>query len=728
MKQQRKRLTALCGAVLVLASALLSLGLTAAADGFTPSEKRVPDNVTLTPIANFDEGLGDFIGGNAGDTGEGSVPEHTAALGYGESGGAVKWTYNKDKANWNAPSLRDSTEAFYKGGDGLFVWLKAEAAGTARIEGLMSDWTTTIHCDVAYEAGENLLYFPWSEFVKNADGSKAGTDTVGCHMSLYLESPAPRTGTVYVDALSTYVKTPEIPTVFTPSEKRVPDNVTLTPIADFDGGLGTFVGGNAGDTGEGSVPEHTAALGYGESGGAVKWTYNKDKANWNAPSLRDSTETFYKGGDGLFVWLKAEAAGTARIEGLMSDWTTTIHCDVAYEAGENLLYFPWSEFVKNADGSKAGTDTVGCHMSLYLESPAPRTGTVYVDALSMYSVQKTPQEHKSEYHKGIDDFNGYADAAALLGVWSARNAGAEGTGAILSLDTTEGCQVSGQSLKLQYNTKNADWWAPGAIKLKPDNQDFEGDGFCFWIKTEKAMSLRVSYLTEDCEVVYDVPAADLPAGYEGYIHVPYDAVTYLQAGIETPYDEIGFVPSDFYYFTIYCYGTAMWQEYENTVWLDDLSFYSERSFEPAAATVSDVTLNGDKDAAAEAEVTVRLTGDTFRAMEAGADVTAWFNLPQGLTASVKEAVAEGAAELTVTIRGTVEQAAGGVLKVTVPAEALTGGEAVTAEENPNAVIRVSGASGEPENPVPAGEALPTAAAALAAAALGLAVYFRRRAH
>ena len=606
-----KRIGVLCVSLAVFVATLVSTGLMAAADTFTPSTVTVPSNVTLTVIKNFDDGLQGFTAGNAGNNKDGSVVEHCTTLGYGTSGGSVKWTYDKSKADWSSPNFRDGSETFYDmNGDGYFLWIKAEADGTVRLEGLQNDWATTVHCDAEVKAGENLVYFPYSGF-KNNDGSAITKRPTGYHLCLYALT-MPNVGTMYVDAFGTYEG--DIhggADTFTPSTVTVPSNVTLTVVKNFDDGLQGFTVGNAGNNKDGSVVEHCTTLGYGTSGGSVKWTYDKSKADWSSPNFRDGSETFYDmNGDGYFLWIKAEADGTVRLEGLQNDWATTVHCDAEVKAGENLVYFPYSGF-KNNDGSAITKRPTGYHLCLYALT-MPNTGTMYVDAFGTYEADEIvttttetpvttteaavtttetpttpttadqPEEHNPNYHKLIDDFNAYADNNNLIEFWTARNAGETGEGAVVTLDTTGENSVSGNSLKIVYDTGKASWTSPGALKTKPDNQDFEGDGFCFWLKTEKAMSMRVSYLTEDAEVVFDIK--DIPAGYEGYYHVPFSEVTYFQAGIETEYEDLGFEPMDFYYFSFYVYGVGVYDVCQNTVWFDDLSFYAEESFEPADPT------------------------------------------------------------------------------------------------------------------------------------------------
>lgn len=429
---------------------------------------------------------------------------------------------------------------------------------------------------------------------------------------------------------------------FTPSTVTVPSNVTLTVVKDFDAGLQNMAAGNAGDNNDGSIVEHCTTTGYGSSGGSIKWTYDKSKAAWSSPSIRDSSEDFFTAsGDGFFLWVKTEAAGKLRLEGQgvvpkadgSGDEWAAAYCDVEVTTGENLVYFPYSSF-KEGDNPARTMKSFGYHMCLY-PIEMPHAGTMYVDAFGTYkestssttgtesdtpnqsTTSNQPKEHNPNYHKIIDDFEAYTDNNSLIEVWTARNAGETGEGSIVTLDTTGENSRSGNSLKIEYDIGKSAWYAPGTLKVKPDNQDFQGDGFCFWLKTEKAMSMRISYLSEDAEAVFDIK--DIPAGYEGYYHVPFSDVKYFQAGIETPYEELGFEPCDFYYFTFYVYGPEVYQDCQNTVWFDDLSFYAAESFEPVTNPTSGSTDNPDVPATGAG---LPLTAGAFVAVSVGIVLTA----------------------------------------------------------------------------------------------------------
>ncbi len=111
----------------------------------------------------------------------------------------------------------------------------------------------------------------------------------------------------------------------------------------------------------------------------------------------------------------------------------------------------------------------------------------------------------------------------------------------------------------------------------------------------------------------------------------------------------------------------------------------------ASATVGDVTVEGTvNQAITDAEVTITLANDTFKAaMAANDDVSGWFNLPAGLTATVKTATEAEATSVTVTIAGTPTAASTDAMAITIPADNLTGSKAVTVTENTNAKFAIT---------------------------------------
>ena len=94
--------------------------------------------------------------------------------------------------------------------------------------------------------------------------------------------------------------------------------------------------------------------------------------------------------------------------------------------------------------------------------------------------------------------------------------------------------------------------------------------------------------------------------------------------------------------------------------------------DPASVVADDVTISGITDAAlTEQDIKLTLTGDIFKAIAKDTDVTAWFkNMPKGLSAKVKEDVAAGATEMTITISGTPTEASSAFILIEIPVGTL----------------------------------------------------------
>ena len=134
-----------------------------------------------------------------------------------------------------------------------------------------------------------------------------------------------------------------------------------------------------------------------------------------------------------------------------------------------------------------------------------------------------------------------------------------------------------------------------------------------------------------------------------------------------------------------------WFEYEaSQVYLYMTRFvYGDTS--KASATMNDVTIKGLCDEAMlDTDVKITLTGDVFNSLPADMDATSWFrNLPKGLTAKVKGAVAAGATEMTITVSGTPTETNGKIIWLEIPATAFTATNyGMTAEFNRNAKYEI----------------------------------------
>ena len=112
-----------------------------------------------------------------------------------------------------------------------------------------------------------------------------------------------------------------------------------------------------------------------------------------------------------------------------------------------------------------------------------------------------------------------------------------------------------------------------------------------------------------------------------------------------------------------------------------------------SAAIDNVTVSGKVGKTLTQDVVIRMNGDRFENVTAGDDVSAWFNLPEGLAAEVKElSDADGYhGTLTVTVSGTPTAASVNAISVTIPKDKLLANNTtdLTVLSNPKAVYNIS---------------------------------------
>ena len=134
-----------------------------------------------------------------------------------------------------------------------------------------------------------------------------------------------------------------------------------------------------------------------------------------------------------------------------------------------------------------------------------------------------------------------------------------------------------------------------------------------------------------------------------------------------------------------------WFEYEASQVYSYMTRFVYGDTSKASATMNDVTIKGLCDEAMpDTDVKITLTGDVFNSLPADMDATSWFrNLPKGLTAKVKGAVAAGATEMTITVSGMPTETYGKIIWLEIPATAFTATNyGMTAEFNRNAKYEI----------------------------------------
>lgn len=112
-----------------------------------------------------------------------------------------------------------------------------------------------------------------------------------------------------------------------------------------------------------------------------------------------------------------------------------------------------------------------------------------------------------------------------------------------------------------------------------------------------------------------------------------------------------------------------------------------------SAAIDNVTVGGKVGKTMTQDVVIRMNGDRFENVTAGDDVSAWFNLPAGLTAKVKElSDADGYhGTLTVTISGMPTATSAAAITVSIPKDKLYANNTtdLTVLSNPNAYYSIA---------------------------------------
>ena len=165
---------------------------------------------------------------------------------------------------------------------------------------------------------------------------------------------------------------------------------------------------------------------------------------------------------------------------------------------------------------------------------------------------------------------------------------------------------------------------------------------------------------------------------------------------ETYDPETGITVNDFGTITLYARSSKKVDAYTS----DGLYYVETLTSENASATytrtysaaIDNVTVSGKVGETLTQDVVIRMNGDRFENVGAGDDVSAWFNLPAGLTAKVRElSDANGYhGTLTVTISGTPTATSASTITVTIPKDKLLANNTtdLTVLSNPKAVYNI----------------------------------------
>lgn len=112
-----------------------------------------------------------------------------------------------------------------------------------------------------------------------------------------------------------------------------------------------------------------------------------------------------------------------------------------------------------------------------------------------------------------------------------------------------------------------------------------------------------------------------------------------------------------------------------------------------SATVSDVEISGKTGhAITDTDVVLTLENEKFKEIPVGTDVTSWFSMPAGLSATVKETVALNGTNATITISGTPEEASDATMAIVIPATYISGTSDLSVTANSDAKFTITASS------------------------------------
>ncbi len=120
-----------------------------------------------------------------------------------------------------------------------------------------------------------------------------------------------------------------------------------------------------------------------------------------------------------------------------------------------------------------------------------------------------------------------------------------------------------------------------------------------------------------------------------------------------------------------------------------------------SAAVSDTIVSGTQNTViSPTDITLTLTNDAFVGLAAGTNVSTWFtNLPAGLTATIKTAIAAQDTVAAITIAGTPTATSTASMAIAIPATAIVGNQTIAATPNANAKWAIAAEPSSDKDPI-----------------------------
>ena len=440
---------------------------------------------------------------------------------------AMKFSYNVDTAEWWRPDIQFKIDSQPTVGDGVCMWIKADKTMNVRIGFMNHDWGTFYAAFQPLVVGENQLFIPWADFKVNGDGASINPAGNMMHqLAVTVWSGVSGSGVLYLDDIGVYekdtgVEPPENPAEIFTLYDNFDSYVTTAQLLDKWGvrkGGPTGQGGTPG--GEGNDMSLNTAF-RKSAPNSMRFDYNTVTADWNAPQVGDKVARPIAG-EGLALWVRADRPLHVRIS-LHANGLAYHAAYVQLVAGPNLVRIPWAEFKVDGNGTALNTATYTNFTQFELMVPRYQTGpavngdvsgTIYLDDYGTYATESAlaPQ---SGYAVAVqDNFDRYADDAALRAKWLPVKGGSnggtpEGAGNEVYLDTVRHNSPS-QSMKLAYNTVTADWNTPKVTLLNTSLPTANGLGIHLWVRADRQMALKIGFVGSDWANYYSTTLTVMP--------------------------------------------------------------------------------------------------------------------------------------------------------------------------------------------------------------------------
>lgn len=466
--------------------------------------------------------------------------ETNSANVYGGSGKSIKVTYDTSKKETSNPSpaIWLDTTAITTSGDGITFWIKSEKATKIRIVAADKSYAKTLTIDgVEVKAGENLFFFKYSDFnnSSSADMSKLN--------QFQIRTDGNDAGTFYFDNFGFF-------------SENDSDNQEEDWKKDLKAASGSNLLFGFDDITNSSQAKWTARFDnngtaikvdletnasnvYGGSGKSLKVTYDcANKVSSGVPAIWTGDTLYTPKGDGITFWIKSEKA--TKIKLVMGDksYKAMVIDNIEVKAGENLFFFRYSDFTNYSSADLSGI------RQIQIRTAADDANTFYFDNFGFFSLsgdddKEDEKEEDEDWAKDLtaatgdnllDSFDDVTDLSTQK--WKPRWDNS-GTALQMSLETSADNVYggSGKSIKIVYDSAKKQAEGPPSIWAGDNGFVPQGDGITFWIKSEKATTIKLVTADSTFNVTMIIDNIEVKAGENLYFFRYSDFSNYASANM-----------------------------------------------------------------------------------------------------------------------------------------------------------------------------------------------------